>query len=194
MTSHPADAGPRDEFAREFFRLERRDADRAVRAVVRGEAIPGGFTMSTAIPTPADGTVVVSACGLFLGRWVSTNPRTTGLAEAEFSDGPAGTTMRILGASEGGAPIDWGTTAAALFVDDQAQSAPSKVGASYDFGFMSVLLHGWVKQGVLVLAVFSRFRDDDGRSNHFDREFFFRPPPAPGEGGRLPRDEVVNDE
>jgi hypothetical protein len=59
-------------------------------------------------------------------------------------------------------------------VDGPGRSELSKVRALYDLGFMEVALHGWVKQGVLVLAVFSRFRDESGRSDHFDREFFYR--------------------
>ena len=51
---------------------------------------------------------------------------------------------------------------------------PTKMRASYDFGFMDVVLHAWVKQGVLVIAIFNRFRDASGRSNYFDREFFYR--------------------
>ncbi len=113
-------------------------------------------------------------CGPFLGRWVSTNPRTTALAEATFSTGPDGVLLRVMGVGESGTRIDWGTTPAALFVDDQEQQVATKVRASYDFGFMDVLLHGWVKQGVLVFAVFSRFRDGSGGSNLFDREFFCR--------------------
>ena len=39
---------------------------------------------------------------------------------------------------------------------------------------MDVQLHGWVKQGVLVLALFRRFEDAIGKSSYFDREFFYR--------------------
>jgi hypothetical protein len=39
---------------------------------------------------------------------------------------------------------------------------------------MDVQLHGWVKQGVLVLALFRRFKDAIGESSYFDREFFYR--------------------
>lgn len=121
--------------------------------------------------------------GPFLGRWLSTNPRTTALVEATFSEAPSGVALRVVGVGEGGGRIDWGPTTADLFFDDQAQSGPTKVRASYDFPFMGVLIHGWVKQGVLVLAVFSRFRDSDGRSSHFDREFFHRDPSGEGRLG-----------
>ena len=39
---------------------------------------------------------------------------------------------------------------------------------------MDVQLHGWVKQGILVLALFRRFKDAIGASSYFDREFFYR--------------------
>ena len=140
----------------------------------------GHFERGTEMPTAgslkAEEWVEPSAHWQFLGRWVSTNPQTTALAEATFSAGPDGALLRVIGVGEGGKSIDWGTTPAAFFVDGPEQAVPTKVRASYDFGFMDVLLHGWVKQGVLVFAVFSRFRDGSGRSNHFDREFFCRTP------------------
>jgi hypothetical protein len=39
---------------------------------------------------------------------------------------------------------------------------------------MEVQLHGWVKQGILVLALFRRFQGAIGESSYFDREFFYR--------------------
>ena len=42
-----------------------------------------------------------------------------------------------------------------------------------DLGSMEVQLHGWVKQGVLVLALFRRFKGEAGESSYFDREFFY---------------------
>jgi hypothetical protein len=139
--------------------------------------------MATAGSSRDEDRAEPSAHGQFLGRWVSTNPRTTALAEATFTAAADGTLLRVMGVGEGGKLIDWGTTPAALFFDGQGQTMPTKVRASYDFGFMEVLLHGWVKQGVLVFAVFSEFRDGLGRSNHFDREFFFRTSadPAPSD-------------
>ena len=69
---------------------------------------------------------------------------------------------------------DWGTTAVEVYNEVGAASEPAKIKARYDLGSMDVQLHGWVKQGVLVLALFRRFKDESGGSNYFDREFFYR--------------------
>jgi hypothetical protein len=110
---------------------------------------------------------------LFLGRWRNTNAATAGMAEVSFSMSQGAPVLRVFGAGEGRA-IDWGEARVELFADGVSLAEPTKMKASYDFGFMDVLLHAWVKQGVLVIAVFNRFKDDSGRSNYFDREFFYR--------------------
>lgn len=57
-----------------------------------------------------------------------------------------------------------------------AEMAPSHPKSRDDVNSMDreVLLHGWVKQGVLVLALFYGFPTGDSRSSYFDREFFYR--------------------
>jgi hypothetical protein len=81
--------------------------------------------------------------------------------------------MRIVARDDSG-PHDWGTTAVEIYTELGIASEPAKIKARYDLGLLDVLLHGWVKQGVLVLALFRRFKDESVRSNYFDREFFYR--------------------
>ena len=81
--------------------------------------------------------------------------------------------MRILGRDDSGLH-DWGTTAVEIYTEVGIASEPAKIKAHYDLGLIDVLLHGWVKQGVLVFALFRRFKDESGGSNYFDREFFYR--------------------
>ena len=69
---------------------------------------------------------------------------------------------------------DWGTTTVEFYNEIGALVEPAKIKARYDLGSMDVQLHGWVKQGVLVLALFRRFKDAIGESSYFDREFFYR--------------------
>jgi hypothetical protein len=61
-----------------------------------------------------------------------------------------------------------------IYSEIGAVSEPAKIKARYDLASIEVELHGWVKQGVLVLALFRRFKDATGASNYFDREFFYR--------------------
>ena len=81
--------------------------------------------------------------------------------------------MRIFGRDDAGLH-DWGTATVEIYTEVGAASEPAKIKAHYDLGLLDVLLHGWVKQGVLVLALFRRFKDESSGSNYFDREFFFR--------------------
>ena len=81
--------------------------------------------------------------------------------------------MRVFGRNECDLH-DWGTTAVEIYTEVGATSEPAKIKAHYDLGSIDLLLHGWVKQGVLVLALFRRFKDAIGESSYFDREFFYR--------------------
>lgn len=69
---------------------------------------------------------------------------------------------------------DWGVVEAPVFAFSFDAKQAGAFSAVYDFGLMEVRLQANVKLGVLVVATFNRFTDDSGRSNHFDREFFYR--------------------
>jgi hypothetical protein len=159
------------EFAREFFR-------KAEGAVAPASVRPGGAASGRAGAGVA-GSLPVSP---LLGRWRNTNSRTTSLSEVSFAPGEGGLLLHALGVGED-APVDWGRTRAAVFVGHDGATEPTKMRAGYDFGFMEVVMHTWVKQGVLVIVLFNRFKDSSGRSNYLDREFFYRedaaPEPAP---------------
>src|SRR5262249_59105106 len=61
-----------------------------------------------------------------------------------------------------------------LLTDGVGTAEPTKVRGSCRLGQRDVHFHGWVKQGVLVLAYFVRFPAGDDRSDYFDREVFYR--------------------
>lgn len=109
----------------------------------------------------------------FVGTWRNTNSESSGIASVSFATTSAGATMHILG-SEAGGERDWGTTPVDIYTESGVSHEPARIKANYDLGFQDVLLHGWVKQGILVFALFRRFTDGSGRSNYFDREFFYR--------------------
>ena len=74
----------------------------------------------------------------------------------------------------GGTPSDRLEVPAQVFVDDDAATMSEKVMANYELTDTSVCMHGWIKQGVLVLAIFRKVKDGSRRVNYFDREFFFK--------------------
>jgi hypothetical protein len=59
-------------------------------------------------------------------------------------------------------------------VGEDGGTAPGKLLATAELDSLHLTLHGWVKQGVLVLAIFRKPTGAGGRANYFDREFFYR--------------------
>lgn len=108
----------------------------------------------------------------FWGAWQNTNAAGDGIIRVVFADKDGALTMHVFGAGET-QPIDWGEVEAQVFADDVDSSDGTKFAAVYDFDFMQVRMHGWVKLGVLVIAVFNCFTDQSGRASYFDREFFY---------------------
>jgi len=155
-------------FAREFFHKASSSTNR-----------PSPPTGDRCAARTAPATASASA---FVGTWRNTNSESSGIASVSFATTPAGATMRILGMEAGGLR-DWGTTPVDIYVESGVSNEPARLKASYDLGFQNVLLHGWVKQGILVFALFRRFTDSSVRSNYFDREFFYRADESPRQIG-----------
>lgn len=107
----------------------------------------------------------------FLGVWNSTNAQTTGIRRVEISTRDNRLFIHAYGADDGSL-CDWGEVEVDLFADRVESHLATKFRAFYDFGFMEIRIHAWVKLGVLVFSIFNRFKDKSGRKNHFDREFF----------------------
>lgn len=108
-----------------------------------------------------------------LGEWVNTNSATRGIASAILSRKDGGIMVRIVAAGDSGT-CDWGEASASLFAADTSSSEAMAFNAFYDFGFMETQLQAHVRQGVLIIAKFDRFKDSSGRSNYFSKEFFYR--------------------
>jgi hypothetical protein len=121
----------------------------------------------------------------FVGVWQNTNPASAGIARVHMARRGDTLVARVFGtgmpeqpparsARAAPADIDWGEATATAFAEGPDRREAATFAASYQFGFMEVHLHAWVKLGVLVIAKFDRFLDDSGRSNRFSREFFYR--------------------
>jgi hypothetical protein len=153
------DSGNRDaRFAREFFHRANSEVHKSLNA-------PWKETAARRVPPS-------SSASTFAGIWRNTNSEGSGIDTVSFS-AEDGSVMRIVGRDDSGLH-DWGTTTVEIYTEVGTVSEPAKIKARYDLGLLDVLLHGWVKQGVLVLALFRRFKDESGGSNYFDREFFYR--------------------
>jgi hypothetical protein len=150
---------PERRFAREFFR--RSDPE---------SPGPSGVSPNEPAGRPLPSS---SAASTFGGSWRNTNATGSGIASVSFAPTDDGGILCVRGHDRSD-PNDWGTTTAEIYDEIGAASEPARIKARYDLGSMDVELHGWVKQGVLVLALFRRFRDAPGESSFFDREFFYR--------------------
>jgi hypothetical protein len=110
---------------------------------------------------------------LLLGDWRNTNA--AGGISRIVCEAAGDRTMRVRCYARIGTDVkDWGVVHAPTFVLTFDADQASAFLAIYDFGFEEVRLQANVKLGVLVVASLNRFRDDSGRSNYFDREFFYR--------------------
>ena len=108
-----------------------------------------------------------------LGTWLNTNPTTMGIASASLTRTGGQVLVRIIAAGSPD-PYDWGEAAADIFAGDTSSAEAMAFSAFYDFGFMETQLQAHVRQGVLIIAKFDRFKDNSGRSNYFTKEFFYR--------------------
>jgi hypothetical protein len=158
QTRHLSD-GPERRFAREFFR--RTDPEFGEPSDVSPNE-PAVRQLSSSSPASTFG-----------GSWRNTNTTGSGIVSVSFAPTRDGGTMCVQGRDSSHANA-WGTTTVEFYNEIGAVSEPAKIKASYDLGSMDVQLHGWVKQGVLVLALFRHFKDAIGESSYFDREFFYR--------------------
>ena len=113
------------------------------------------------------------------GLWENTNSASTGVPKLEIWDSGEQLTVRAFGADESGL-VDWGEVSGRAYGKDfqsyeaMAFSATFTAALSGHPAGMCCHLQANIKQGVLVVAYFTEFNDDSGRSNYFAREFYYK--------------------
>jgi hypothetical protein len=108
-----------------------------------------------------------------VGSWMNTNNGSRGITRVAVSLKESGIVVRAFGACEP-SPCDWGESYAEVFASEPDSIEGNAFNALYDFGFMETRLQAHIRQGLLVVAKFDRFKDHSGRANYFSKEFFFR--------------------
>ena len=109
-----------------------------------------------------------------IGRWGNTNRETQGIAECVIERVGETFTVSIAGVGAEG-PICWPTTEARALanLEEEAGQRTFALAATFDFGFMTAETYIRVNKGVLVIVLFTSFRDGSKRSNYVNREFFY---------------------
>ena len=110
-----------------------------------------------------------------IGRWLNTNRDTRGIAECTIAADGDSYSVSILGVGKEGV-LPWPRVTATTLanLEEEAKQQTVALGADFDLNFMKVETHIRVNRGVLVIVVFITFKDDSGRSNYLNREFFYR--------------------
>ena len=105
---------------------------------------------------------------MLTGTWRNTNSESDGI-------------VTIVANAERGALSlelnDSGPIPAAVYYERNDEGCEQPFTAEHDFGFKEVVLYGFLRQGVLVLLTFNRFKDGSARSNYYAKEFFYRTAP-----------------
>ena len=111
-----------------------------------------------------------------LGHWVNTNRETRGIASCTVERQGDCFSVHLVGVGAE-APIDWPKATAKVFanLEEEAGQRAIALKADFEFGFMTAETYIRVNKGVLVIVLYATFRDNSGRSNYVNREFFYRP-------------------
>ena len=128
--------------------------------------------LEPALTDPATRTLNVEG---LLGRWRNTNPKTSGLSEIVITRERTGFVVSLVGVGPDG-PIHWPVTEGIVLanLEEEAGQKAVAIAANFDLGFMTAETHLRVNKGVLVIVLVVSFRDDSGRSDYINREFFYR--------------------
>jgi hypothetical protein len=105
-----------------------------------------------------------------LGDWRNTNANGTIM---RINCEPAGDGLRVTCSAR---DRDWGSVGAPVFAFEFKAKEAGAFSANYSHGAEELRLQANVKLGVLVVVTLYYFRDNSGRSNYFNREFFYRIP------------------
>lgn len=110
---------------------------------------------------------------MLTGTWRNTNRQTSGIVRAIAEEIDGDLFIRLFGEIDG-RPADWGVAPATLFHDRNDEGMEQPFAVRWEHGFMTVIAHGFLRQGVLVILTFTRFNGGDPRTSYFSKEFFFR--------------------
>jgi hypothetical protein len=107
----------------------------------------------------------------FLGTWINTFRDTRSITRFVLAQETAGYTITAY-VSDG--PKDLGAAEVVPFAANVDSRQADGFMARYDFGFLEMSLAAYSTKGLIVVSQYTRFKDDSGRPDYFNREFFFK--------------------
>lgn len=108
--------------------------------------------------------------GALLGTWINSNPDTHSVALVKASESDGELKLQVSAVGSDGL-IDWGAVDAAVFAATPESNAGAGFTCRYVFAHGETRLQGMIMKGLLVLAQFHLFNDDE-REPYFLREYF----------------------
>jgi hypothetical protein len=109
------------------------------------------------------------------GRWLKTNDKPQWIGRVDVTLDGDDVLVRVYGGGEAPSPADWGTARSEIIYAGTMRSGDALAGAflcHYELPGMSIELQANLNLGLLVVATYVTFRDDNSLANRFTREFF----------------------
>jgi hypothetical protein len=107
----------------------------------------------------------------FLGTWINTFRDTRSINRFVLAEANAGYTIT---AGVSGGVGDLGAAEVVPFAPNVDSRQADGFTARYDFGFLEMSLAAYYTKGLIVVSQYTRFKDESGRPDYFNREFFFK--------------------
>jgi hypothetical protein len=107
----------------------------------------------------------------FLGTWINTFRDTRSITRFVLARASEGYTITAYVSDGAG---DLGAAEAVPFAPNVDSRRADGFTARYDFGFLEMSLAGYYAKGLIVVSQYTRFKDESGRPDYFNREFFFK--------------------
>lgn len=123
---------------------------------------------------PSGYTVVGSTSEHVLGHWENTNPSTGLIKEVTIAKEGDDYIFIVYGQGKEEQLVEWGKSKCLTYYSNIHADTIEGFTTTFDLEFMDIQLSANVKYGVLVLQMFSRFKDGSGRNNYYAREFYVR--------------------
>ncbi len=107
----------------------------------------------------------------FLGTWINTFRDTRSITRFVLAQANSGYTIA---AHVSGGVGDLGAAEVVPFAPNVDSRQADGFTVRYDFGFLEMSLAAYYTKGLIVVSQYTRFKDQSGRPDYFNREFFFR--------------------